>query len=174
MKYDYLTHLRNMAEITCQLSHPDSLNMAADIKSIRKQAEAEVNNCLEVALRQFVTPIDREDIAELALLFNRFISELCNLADFKTKYSTKRFADPYGNQLWELCKKIRNNLENGFPASLSLKILESITIPEPISPNERTLTGMTAELFFQSLWLKCFYTAMDIDDCLIRTAIKNS
>lgn len=174
MKYDYLTHLRSMAEITCRLSHPDSLNMAADTKSIRKQAEAEANDCLEVALRQFVTPIDREDIAGLALLFNRFISELCNLSDFKTKYSLKKFAYSYGESLWRVCKIIRNNLENGFPTSLSLKIPESITPPEPVLSNERTLAGMTAELFFQGLWLKCFYTAMDIINYLIRTAIKNS
>ncbi len=174
MNKDCFEDLIKMTEVTQSVCAYISGGVYFDCKCELKESERLKKHCIETAVKQFITPVDREDIAYLALKLHKFSVQLCRLAEYKKNFFPKKDVKKTVEPLVNICKNIRAAVENDLSRA---EYSESYTLffwEEQLPENRYSPLGVISEYVLYELIGVCFDTAADIYDYIIRTTIKNT
>lgn len=138
-----------------------------------KESENIKSRCINFAIKQFIPPIDREDITFIALKLHGLNLKLCELADYKKSFFPKKDLKKELMPLKNVCTKIREVFENNIAKPDYTTYIPNIS--EPQAPENRySALYLIYEYKLYELVEICTDKASDLNDYLIRTVIKNT
>ena len=133
------------------------------------------NECLNLAEKQFITPICREDIAAICLKIHRLNWDIYGILQNKLYELPNRRCIDERTELYKICRHLHRLFENGFPKNHCL-ILD-ITYPYERDITENNRYNYT-EIMYNELFCDkirtCSSMAVDILEIIAVTVIKNT
>lgn len=165
--------LKFMADISLSLCSSISEEQAYNPKTALKESSDAKCRCIDFAIKQFIPPIDREDITYIALKLHKLNTHLCELAYYKKKSFPKKDLNKELVPLKNVCMNIRKKIEgNCTKADYTDEYVFDFNFHFP--ENNYSALHLICEYKLYELLKKCTDTALDTNDYLIRTVIKNT
>jgi hypothetical protein len=163
-----------MTDIALSLCSYISGEISCDLYSSVKTSELTKKRCIDRAIKQFISPIDREDITYLSLKLHKLNLGLYELANYKDMFFPKKDLKNDLAPLKTICAKIREDFEN----NLLKTDYSGMTIPKStksqFTENKYSALYLIYEYKLYDLIRLCTDIASDLNDYLIRTVIKNT
>ena len=174
MKNNCCLHLASLAENALSVCEMIRSGKYSDCKKLINSSEETRNKCLVFIEKQFITPIDREDITHITLIMHRLNISLCRLADYKCRYYPKKDVTANIEPVMLACKKIRGLFKNGFPKNVEDVLWKNEAYIEPTFQNTYNSLSLMTEYTLFEMIRECYNISAYISDYIIRTVIKNT
>ncbi len=174
MKNNCCMHLASLAENALSVCEMIRSGKYCDCQKLIKSSEETRNKCLVFIEKQFITPIDREDITQLTLILHRLNISLCRLADYKYRYYPNKDLTANIEPVMLSFKKIREFFKNGFPKNVEAVLWKNEAYIEPMFQNKYNSFGLITEHTLFEMLRECYNISNYISDYIIRTVIKNT
>ena len=139
-----------------------------------KESENAKLRCIDFAIKQFIPPIDREDITYIALKLHGLNLKLYELAYYKNCFFPKKDLKKDIAPLKNICTKIREVFKNNATKADYTATYISDISKLKFNENSYSILYLIYEYKLYELVTICTDKASDLNDYLIRTVIKNT
>lgn len=174
MNKDCFQDFTTMISIALSLCSYISGEISYDFHSAVKDSELTKKRCIDIAMKQFIPPIDREDITYLVLKLHKLNLGLYELANYKNSFFPKKDLKNHIAPLKAICAKIREAFENNLSKTDYSNLIISKPTEMQFTENKYSALYLIYEYKLYDLIRLCTATASDLNDYLIRTVIKNT
>ncbi len=174
MNKDCFQDLKEMADISLSICSNISDGKKFDFAISLKNSQNAKFRCIDFSIKEFIPPIDREDITYIAIKLHELNIKLFELANYKTSFFPKTDLKKDIAILKNVCIKIREVFENN--ASNVDYTDDFIPTASELQFNENRYSALYLiyEYKLYGLISLCTDKAFDLYNYLIRTVIKNT
>ena len=174
MKDRSINALYSLADITVELCGYLTKKRFLEKTDAEKRSEDLKNEIFRLVIKQFITPVEKEDIAYIAAKLHLFNLHLCRLLYKRIPFSFEYADEETAKAVYTMCVNTRSIIKKGFSVN-------NDCIFAPIPPMPRFLSKNTYNPS-ATLWEYATFTALDdiftraeaIFDSAVVAAIKNS
>ncbi len=174
MNKDCFQDFKIMTDISLSLCSYISDGKVYDYHIGIKESEDAKIRCINFAIKQFIPPVNREDITYIALKLHELNLKLCELADYKNCFFPKKDLKKDIAPLKNICTKIPDFFANNVSkADYNTTYILDIS-EKQFNENRYSALYLIYEYKLYELVNICTDKASDLNDYLIRTLIKNT